>query len=222
MTRESESTQAHTGTVTAISVQARDPNRVSIYVDGRFSLGLPADAAVELGIRKGLVIDDELLARALVADASYQARQRALLLLAHRPRAVAEIRSRLRRAGFDDPVVEETVVRLAHLGYLDDEAFAVAYARSRAASRGYGPVRILAELRRRGVSEDLARAAVATVVSERDTADDALQAGRRIWKRIAGEPDARRRRTRLYGALARRGFDGDTIARVLDALERQP
>ncbi len=222
MTTDSDTPRAHAGTVTAVRVQARDPNRVSVFVDGRFSLGLPVDAAAELGIRKGTELDGDLLARALTADASYKARQRAMSLLAHRPRAEAEIRDRLRRAGFEDPVVEDTVDRLTRLGYLDDEAFALAYARSRAASRGYGPVRIFSELRRRGVPEGVARAAVTLLSAERESMDDALSAGRKAWKRVASEPDARRRRNRLYGALARRGFDPETIARVIDVLERQP
>lgn len=222
MTRETDIEPVRTGTVTAMSVQARDTNRVSVFVDGRFAFGLPVDAAVDLGIRKGLEIDEDLLARAMRADASYKARKRALDLLAHRPRAVAEIRDRLRRAGFEDTVVEDSVSRLVQLGYLDDDAFALAYARSRAAAKGYGPRRILAELRRKGVTDDMARDAVAVLRSERDPLDDAMAAGLKAWKRIRGEADPRRRRSRLYGVLARRGFSADTIARVIDVLERQP
>jgi len=213
---------ARTGPVTGLKIQAGDPNRVSVFVNGRFSFGMPLDAASDLGIRKGTELDEDLLARALGADVRFRARQRAMGFLAHRPRTEAEVRRRLRSADFEDEVVEDTVARMVELGYLDDEAFALAYARSRAAARGYGSVRILAELRRKGIPEGAAREAVQALEAERDPLDDATAAGRRAWKRIGAEPDARKRRNRMYGHLARRGYDPETISRVIEALERQP
>jgi regulatory protein len=223
MIRHREEEPARTGTVTAVSAQTRDANRVSVFVDGRFSFGLPADGTVELGIRKGTVVDEALLERALRLDAGYRARQRALGLLAHRPRSIEEVRGRLRRAGFDDGIVDYTVQRLEDLGHLDDEAFAEAYARSRSGRRGYGPVRILSELRRKGVPEPIARRAVETLRGERDPTEDALAVAGRAWSRIGAEPDPRRRRNRMYGLLARRGFDPEVIGRVIEILDgRQP
>lgn len=211
----------HPGTITAVTAQARDPGRVSVFVDGRFALGLPAEAAVQLGLRPGVELDETRFAEALRADTVYRAKQKALGLLAHRPRAVAEVADRLGRAGFEADVVDTVLSRLADLGYLDDRAFALAYARSRAAGRGYGSRRIHAELRRRGIDEETARDAVQDLEAERDPFEDALAAGRRAWSRVAAEADARRRRSRLYGHLARRGFDPDTIGRVIDLLERE-
>ena len=213
---------ARTGTVTGLKIQSKDPNRVSVFVDGRFSFGMPLEAAAELDIRKGTELDEELLSRALGADVRFRARQRALGFLAHRPRTEAEVRRRLRSAEFEEEVIEDTVARMVDLGYLDDGAFALAYARARAAARGYGPVRILAELRRKGIPEGTAREAVQALEAERDPFEDAMTAGRKAWKRIASEPDARKRRNRLYGHLARRGYDPETISRAIDALERQP
>ena len=49
------------GTITRVARQQRDPERVSVFIDGAFAFGLTLDLAVEAGLRKGrtLTVDEQ-------------------------------------------------------------------------------------------------------------------------------------------------------------------
>jgi regulatory protein len=82
------------------------------------------------------------------------ARKKALALLARREHSGAELRVKLNAAGFSAGIVGGTLSVLAQEGWLSDARFTEAFVRARR-ERGYGPVRIRAELRERGVDEEL-------------------------------------------------------------------
>jgi regulatory protein len=156
-------------------------------------------------------------------------------LLESRPRSVDEVRRRLVRLGYRPELVEAAIVRLTDLHYLDDDAFARAWIESRDRARPRGEHALRRELELKGVD----RAIVASALDDRreSTLEDAAVDGegepvgaddaaaeRLLRRRLAGilrEADARRRRQRAYGLLARSGFSPDVCAavsrRVLDA-----
>ena len=85
----------------------------------------------------------------------------ALRILTRRDHSQAELRKRLSDKGFDAEQIETTLQRCLDLGYLDDARYAL----NRAASlmnqgRAVGH-RVLADLRQRGVSDELAEQALA-------------------------------------------------------------
>src|SRR5262245_50401272 len=58
--------------------------------------------------------------------------ERALNLLSYKPRSLAEMRSRLMEKDWaEEAVVDQVLVRLEELGYLNDEEFAANFANSR-------------------------------------------------------------------------------------------
>ena len=87
------------------------------------------------------------------------------------------------------------VADLTARGYLDDEAFARHWVAIRAA-RGYGPARLRAELRARGIAAPLVAAALAG-------GDD------------DSELERARAAARLRDHLLRRGFAASMVARVV-------
>jgi regulatory protein len=218
--RAGEKDEPRAGEVTGTSVQVRDSNRISIFVDGEFSFGMPVAAAMDLGIIRGCQIDEALLARCLGADEAYRARQRALGLLAHRSRSTAELRKRLKLAGFGMAAIDHAVARVTDLGYLDDAAFAESFARSRILTRRLGTRRVLAELGAKGISRPEAERVVSRLDADRDELADARLHATRHASRMGPVTDSRKKRRRLYAYLARRGFASDTIRRVLEEILR--
>ena len=202
--------------ITALSPQKHDPDRVSVFVDGAFRMGLAAEIAHGARLRVGDVVDEARLAELERRDRSWQAREAALRLLAVRPRSAAELARRLRMKGYGPDVAEEVISRLRELGMIDDAAFAGMLARDRVRLRPQGSRRLASELRQKGVDEETARTAIRETMEGEET--DERELARRAaakWKPRAGEEPDRARR-RLHGFLARRGFDGDVIREVLD------
>jgi regulatory protein len=104
------------------------------------------------------------------------------------------------------------VADLAARGHLDDAAFARQWVATRSA-RGYGPARLRAELRARGVDAVL----IDTALGELDAAA-ALEraraiAARRLPALRGGDP--LRAAARLRDHLLRRGYTAGIVARVV-------
>ncbi|MBI2400997.1 MAG: RecX family transcriptional regulator, partial [Deltaproteobacteria bacterium] len=76
----------------------------------------------------------------------------ALRLLGIRQRSVFELTGKLRDKGFTDEDIKEAVEKLLKAGYLNDELFAAALARSRASHKAWGPAKITRDLSNRGIA----------------------------------------------------------------------
>ena len=202
--------------ITALPPQKHDPDRVSVFVDGEFRMGLSAEVVLAAGLRVGDAVDDARLAELERRDLTWQAREAALRLLAVRPRSAAELARRLRMKGYGPEIGEEVIGRLRELGMIDDAAFAGTLVRDRVRLRPQGARRLASELRQKGVDDETARAAIRETMEGEET--DERELARRAtekWRARPGEEPARARR-RLHGYLARRGFDGEVIREILD------
>lgn len=210
--------------------QRASGDRVRLYVDGDESARL--DIAADLLLRSGLAAGDEVSDARLSAleeeDEIYRARQAALSLLAHRARARRELRRRLQRKDFSEPVIDRVLAWLEERDYVDDEAFAEAFVRDRLRLRPRGRIALSRELRRKGVGDAVAEAAIERVMEveqvdeaalARESAEAWARRNRPALRKAAGSDDARRAaRRRLYGHLARRGFGGDAVRMAIAAV----
>jgi regulatory protein len=136
-------------------------------------------------------------------------------LLARREHSRAELRDKLVGRGFENDSVEELLQGLEDQDLLSDERFAMSLIASRAET-GYGPKRIDLELRNRGVSEELAREALAK--AEVDWGQQVTdQAVRKFGSDPAQTFPEWARRARY---LERRGFGQDAIRLAIGNFER--
>lgn len=151
----------------------------------------------------------------LTADLEF-ARRIALRLLETRSRSEAELRERLAAKAVPPELIDQLVARFKEVGLIDDAAFARALVRTRGEVNRQGSSRIRMELRRRGIDEEEAAAALAEVDPEEEIANARAFAARRLRTLGGVEPKVARRR--LYGALARRGFSGRVCGQVVAEL----
>jgi regulatory protein len=135
--------------------------------------------------------------------------ERALGLLAVRPRARRELERRLLAAGFEPGEVTDVVSRLERVGLIDDEVFARQLAEHQFSSRRAGRRAVTSALLAKGIDPELAaRAADEAPDDEHQRAVDLACARSR---RLAGvEPS--KAFARLTSLLMRRGYAPD-IAR---------
>jgi regulatory protein len=139
--------------------------------------------------------------------------QRAVKLLAAKPRSVAELRERLlEKQWTDEAAVEYALGKLKEYGYLDDERFAFGFASYRVRQKPVGRQRLARDLRDKQVSRETADAALDLLYAE--TSEEEL-IERAIEKRVRlrGRPKTRQEIKSLYDHLQRRGFSYDLIIR---------
>ena len=204
--------------ITAIHPTPRHPGRFDVLVDGKRHATLSLDALERLN----LAVGDSVAGReALIEQEAAQLHvyDRALNMLAFRARSSAELARSLARKGEPKELVDRAVTRLQEQGLLDDAAFAQAFARTKVLGAQQSKRRVQQDLARKGVARTVTDAAIAAVFEEEgvDQREVVERAARRKLRSLAKlEPLVRRRR--LYGFLARRGYDGEDIRRAMEAV----
>jgi regulatory protein len=140
-----------------------------------------------------------------MSDGAYQA---AVRMLARRDHFRAELAGKLERRGFDPAGIDAALARCAALGLVDDEGLARRFAEVRGTESGWGPRRIEAELRRRGVGRaDAENAARLDPARLRAALSTALR--RAELRAPAGWWRLPERRARMVSSLLARGFEAD-------------
>jgi regulatory protein len=129
---------------------------------------------------------------------------RALGLLAVRQRSTAELRRRLLGAGFGAQEVAAELLRLEHVGLIDDHAFARAVVEHAVRSRGEGRRAVHRRLASAGVDRAVADQVVGDLIAG-DEAGRALELAVSRARRLATLPPEKAF-GRLSGFLARRGY----------------
>src|SRR4051812_299923 len=127
--------------------------------------------------------------------------QRAVKLLAAKPRSIAELRERLLEKNWtNEEVVEAVIAKLSEYGYLNDERFAFGYASFQVRQRPVGKQRLQRALAMKKVDRETAEEAIKLVFEEvpEDTLID-----RAIEKRIRlrGRPQTREETKSLFDHL---------------------
>ena len=148
-----------------------------------------------------------------------QAHALCLRLLTVRARTRAELAVQLAKRGYPEDAAEAVLNRLEAVGLIDDEDFAEQWVRSRQANAAKGKRALAAELRTKGVGEELIAAALDGIgaSAERGRAEQLVQ--RRLRREVLGDGDDAKVTRRLVGMLARRGYSqGMAVAVVTDAL----
>lgn len=142
-----------------------------------------------------------------------EAQQICLRLLTSRTRSRAELADALRRRGIPGEVGEAVLNRLGEVGLVNDATFAESVVYSGHSHRGLGRQALNAELRRRGIPDEIARAAVAEVGPEQEE-----QRARDLIRRKLRTITARDTRTlahKLAAMLARKGYCEELALQVL-------
>jgi regulatory protein len=141
---------------------------------------------------------------------------RSLDALSRRSRSVKDLERWLKDREYSPEEITEAVERLTSAGLLNDERFAHSFARSRLVDRGMSKRRVSMELARHGIARELVDQVIGEVVADEGIDEDATveAVARKKWRSLAKlEPQVGERR--LMGFLARKGFDGDAVRRVV-------
>lgn len=206
--------------ITAIVPRPSNPDRLSVRVDGKAVVVLSSARVAELGLQVGQAWDESLAQQADQAAAFDKALKRAMNRLAARAMSRRTLDRKLRDLGYDEPVRQRVLDRLTQLGYLDDEAYARAVIRDILARKPAGPFLLRQKLMQKGLDRDIIDRLVSEELGGVDSVEQAVDLARRRLRQMSRlDPPTRKRR--LYGLLARRGFDPDTITAALTQLQQQ-
>jgi regulatory protein len=197
---------------------AEDPRvkgrvRVRCQADGQsVTLVIGSSGVRAFNIRTGMTLDQVSWAAISREARVVRAQDAALRMLSTSRRSRRDLELRLRRRETDVSVIADALGRLDSIGLIDDDEFALAEAAAqlRNGARSSGAVK--RRLRQRGITGDVADAAVAEVV-ETEGINDAARCDEAAQKRVRQlrSYDRQTAERRLVGFLMRRGFDSGSV-----------
>lgn len=195
-------------TITALKIQKRNRQRVNVYLDGEFAFGLAHILVAWLEV--GQKINDEKIAELQAEDGREVAYQQALKLLNYRPRTATEIRRNLEEHKIPEEILISVLDRLHQAGLVDDQRFAQDWVENRTELRPRSRRALAYELYQRGVDREVIDHSLDQLDDETLAYQAAVRQARKYthleW------PDFRQK---MYGFLARRGFNYEVSAPVV-------
>lgn len=204
--------------ITGLVASEKRVNHVVVKVGNRTVASLPLSVVVELGLGVGQEWDGALAEKVKESSAFSRALAAGMKSAGRRPLSRRRLEEKLRKAGWDDAMIARVAERLTRLGALDDEKLGRALVEEIQARKPAGPALLRAKLRQRGLENRLIEKLVQEAADDptRDAVADAVELARKKLRGLERFDPATRKR-RLWGMLARRGFNGETIS---DAMER--
>ncbi|MFC6449965.1 regulatory protein RecX [Cellulomonas gelida] len=145
-------------------------------------------------------------------DPESVARAIALRQLTSAPRSRSQLEEAMARRDVPEDVAARVLDRFTEVGLVDDAEYARMLVRTRHAERGLSRRAIAVELRRRGIDEETATAAL-----EQVDADDETQAARALVRRklrATASLDTETRLRRVVGTLGRKGYAPSLVLRL--------
>ena len=197
-----------------IQVQKRRKNRRSIFLDDGSVFGISEDVLFSIPVHIGDTLTDQQLDEILGADSQQKILDVALNLLSFRMRSKAELMRRLKRKNFNEDGIYAVMKKLETKGYIDDQKFALVFAREKVRRKLIGPVALRSEFSVHGLDPDIVEYTLKKTydeISEHNLMDQLL-AKRRV---PLNEPLNLKEKQNAVNTLRNKGFSWDRIQEIL-------
>jgi regulatory protein len=137
--------------------------------------------------------------------------------LGRRMRSVAELKRLLRprvdaETEYGQTLLELVIRKLKDQGYLNDSKYAAAYSSFRRDNEKFGRMRVITDLKIKGVHGEVIEKAVASVYDE---VSDEKQARDFMRRKHLVKPENQKQTARIFRQLTRAGFTSKTIFKIL-------
>lgn len=208
--------------ITRIETQQKRRDRVNLYADGEFAVGISKETLLRAALRVGDELTPDQLHALRSDEDAFQTRAAALRLLARRPRSERELRDRLREKEHADADIARVLADLRAAGLVNDAAFARTFIRNALTLRPLGEIQLRQKLLVFGIERSVVDDAIREELGAVDVDDIALGLVQKYLARTAGRgpsDDPQKRRRLASAMLARRGYSWAVIARVLKRLD---
>lgn len=222
-------------TITDLRQGVKNPNRVNVFVNEKYTFSLDITQVVDLKLKIGRTLTEEELEECKKASEFGKTYQRALEWVLVRPRSERELRDYLRRReqkqmmeekkrewqderegkpkrrsnkakyNFDEVIIE----RLMNKGYVNDRKFAEYYVENRFTKKGISRRRLEQELIKKGVTKSI----IEEVLADSERNDEAE------IKKIIARKREKYTEDKLINYLCRQGFSYQQVQNLVHEFE---
>lgn len=195
--------------ITSIKQQVKRTDRYSIFVEGKYAFSLSEVALLDSKLASGQELSKQQVSEYKKLSADDKLYNQTLRFVAMRPRSRWEIEFYLEYKKKASPALaEEILSKLSLIGLVDDEKLAKAMVNDRRLLRPTSRRKMIAELRKKRIADDIIEQALAGDNDEELAALQAVIASKRRQTKYQDNQ-------KLMQYLARQGFSYDDIKTAL-------
>jgi regulatory protein len=173
--------------ITSIKQQVKDPERVSIFVDGKYSFSLSLSELVGHKLKNNQELSEADIKRLKKISEDGKLKARALNWLLMRPHSEREFRDYLKRKKAEPDLIENWTDEFRERKYLDDKAFAVWFSDNRSRKNKSNRA-IKSELFKKGIDREIIDAVLEQSGENEDDRLKALIAKKSTSSRYRSDP----------------------------------
>lgn len=199
--------------ITKLEVQKNDQERANLYLDDKFFAGISIEIIMKNNIKKGMEISVENLEELILQDEKAKALTKAVKYISGNLKTVKQIREYLRKKDYNKITIDYVIEKMEEYAYLDDEAYAKAYILTY--SKKYGKLKLVSELKNKGVSEKIIDNLFEDDVEMTESIE--IVAEKYLKNKIVDEKTLQKLSRFLYS----RGYEFDKINRVVNERRKE-
>jgi regulatory protein len=199
--------------ITSVEKNKKNKDRLSIYIDDRFSFTISEEDYLTLNLYEKTEISEETIEYIKDTLNFREARSKAVRYLSLKLRTEKEVREKLLNQGYDPDCTTKVIDDLKAIGYINNKLYAQKYLFDRSKLRPASKRMMKLELLSRGIEEETADEVLADWKVEDSSVAESL------LKRKFGKYDMSDKKIlrKAYMFLVHRGFSRDTIKEALKA-----
>ncbi|KPU27182.1 hypothetical protein TR13x_06365 [Caloranaerobacter sp. TR13] len=204
------------GIVTKIVEQKNNKENVNIYIDHEFFAGVHKEVIYKFRIEEGIQVDKEKLELLIFDENLRRAKNRAFSILARTMQSEMLLRDKLSKEGYQGEIIDNVIEILKEYKMVNDEEYAKNYVRNKINSNKYGKKRIIFELTKKKISEDIINKVISEIEDEKIYENAVYLAKKKL--RSIKDKDKNKIYQKLSQHLAYKGYDYEIIKKVVNAV----
>ncbi|CAH2214176.1 recombination regulator RecX [Tepidibacter aestuarii] len=197
--------------------EQKNTDRVNIYVDDEFFMGVYKDLVYTLQLKKGNTIDKDSIQKIIDDEMYLKAKNKALNILSRSSQSENNIIYKLSKNEFDEKTIERVLDFLKKYKFIDDEHLAKNIVKDKVNINKYGKNKIKQTLYSKGIDSSTINNALESEIDDDKEFKNALYLGNKKYEKIKNE-DKNKVYRKLSSHLTYKGFDYDTVRKVVNKI----
>lgn len=206
------------GTISSISVQKKNKERYSIFIDEEFLVGVSEQTLLKFNLAKGDTITQALLKKIEREEGYFAVKSYMMRRLGSRDHSRKELFTKAIRKEYPKNIIENVLDELEEKGYVNETEFAEKFAADKSHLNKWGPNKIKAHLYKKGISGNLAEQSIQKAFSDKNIKELLLHLVLKRKRRFLREDDFYKRKKKVIDHLARKGYRSSNIYKYIDEL----
>jgi regulatory protein len=201
-------------TITQISENKKNKDRVSIFADDEFLLSCHKELIYKKSLKKGDKVDPNLLLELAKEDEYIKAKDAALRYIERSLKTIHEIEKKLREKEYSEETIRRVISFLAEYKLVDDDKYAEIFFKEKLRTRGVKKARF--ELSSKGIPKEIMEKALETLSSSSVEEDSCLKLAEKKYAQLSKrETDPYKLKNKLYTFLMGKGYSYELINNTL-------